>query len=82
MRKPNRLFMHDLYCAIKNPEGYSIKTALGMVEKYLIMYALLETGNNNAKAAEILKCNRTTLICKRKRLGLRVSLPELPRKIV
>jgi DNA-binding NtrC family response regulator len=52
----------------------SLDAKVGDFEKELIRKALAETGGNRAKAAELLKANRVTLLAKIKKYGL--SLKE------
>jgi len=76
--KKDRIRVHDLPEHItahaKKTEPYAPKgltVAMAELEVRLIRNALSETGGNRSKAAEKLKINRTTLIEKMKRMGIK-----------
>jgi two-component system, NtrC family, response regulator AtoC len=50
--------------------GLDLSSIVGEVERKIILQSLAKTGNVKAKAASLLKMNRTTLVEKMKRLGL------------
>ena len=50
-----------------------LRQALESLERDVILRAMAETKGNSAKAARILKINRTTLVMKRRKRGLKMK---------
>lgn len=63
--------------AVEIPEnGLDFNSAVDQFENALILKALEKTGWNKNQAAQLLRLNRTTLVEKMKKKGLKSSLPE------
>lgn len=59
-------FSYDL-----SENGLDLATTVSEMERKIIVHALAKTGSIKAKAASLLKMNRTTLVEKMKRLGIK-----------
>lgn len=59
-------------------EGFKLKKELAALERSLILHALSCTDDNCNQAADLLGINRTTLVEKRKKLGLPLKFQRKP----
>lgn len=57
-------------------DGVDLTQILKNVERIFVEQALLDAGNNHAKAARMLKLNRTTLVEKMRKLGMKLNKPH------
>ncbi|MDL1958787.1 MAG: sigma-54 dependent transcriptional regulator [Deltaproteobacteria bacterium] len=76
LKSSGKLTAGDLSMATLPIDGLSLNSAVGSLEKTLILQALEQTGWVKNRAAKLLQMNRTTLIEKMKKQNLMTLNPE------
>jgi DNA-binding NtrC family response regulator len=76
LKSSGKLTAGDLSIATLPIDGLSLSSAVGSLEKTLILQALEQTGWVKNRAAKLLQMNRTTLIEKIKKQNLMTLNPE------
>lgn len=77
-RKPARVERAEIGLARVTPEGLDFDEVVSGLELSLLNQALTISGGNKARAADLLKIKRTTLLAKMKSLAERTGTPESP----
>jgi DNA-binding NtrC family response regulator len=80
LKSSGKLTTGDLSMATLPEDGLSLSSAVGSLEKTLILQALEQTGWVKNRAAKLLRMNRTTLIEKIKKQNLMTLNPDISKQ--